>query len=124
MISFNVSLNGNKLCLAGIGKRGVLSTILSWAASEQGEDLFLHVGGLANEEHIDWIDQKHLQVGDEIRVEICDAESVDDPIGKRRTDAAETLDRKKRYVRRIAEELGWRIQTPPDDTDDQHDRAV
>ena len=27
MLSFNVSLNGKKLCLAGVGERGVLSTI-------------------------------------------------------------------------------------------------
>jgi hypothetical protein len=122
MLSFNVSLNGKKLCLAGIGKHGVLSAILTWAASDRGEDLFLHVGGLANEEHIDWIEQKRLlQVGDEIRVEICDAESVDAPIRKRRIDAAETLDGKKRYVRRIAKELGWKIQTDPDDPDGQHD---
>ena len=118
MLSFNVSLNGKKLCLAGIGKRGVLSAIISWVASERGEDLFLQVGGLANEEHIDWIDQKRLQVGDEIRVEICDAESVDDSTGKRRIDAAETLDRKKQYVRRLAKELGWKIQTDPDNPDD------
>jgi hypothetical protein len=123
MLSFNVSLNGKKLCLAGIGKRGVLSAIISWVASERGEDLFLQVGGLANEEHIDWIDQKRLQVGDEIRVEICDAESVDDSTGKRRMNAAETLDRKKEYVRRLAKELGWNIQTDPDNPDDQHDHC-
>lgn len=111
MLSFKVSLNGNKLCVAGVGKRGVLSTIVSWAASDRGEDLFVQVGGLANEEHIDWIDQTRLQVGDEIRVEICNAESVDDPIRKRRTDASETLDGKKQYVRRMAQELGWKIQT-------------
>jgi len=119
MLSFNVSLNGKKLCLAGIGKRGVLSAILSWAASDRGEHLFMHVGGLANEDHIDWIERQRLQVGDEIRVEICDVESVDDPNRKRGIDAAETLDGKKRYVRRIAEELGWTIQTDPDNLDDQ-----
>jgi hypothetical protein len=123
MLSFNFSLNGKRLCLAGIGKRGVLSAIVAWAGSERGEDLFLEVGGLANEEHIDWIDQKCLQVGDEIRVEICDAESVDDSTGKRRIDAAETLDRKKQYVRRLAKELGWKIQTDPDNPDDQHDNC-
>lgn len=119
MLSFKVSLNGKKLCLAGIGKRGVLSAILSWAASDRGEDLFLHVGGLANGEHIDWIDQQHLQVGDELRVEICETESIDDPARKRRIDAAETLDGKKRHVRRMVNELGWKLQTDPDDPVDQ-----
>lgn len=109
MLSFNISLN-KKLCVAGIGKRGVLTATLSWAASDRGKDLFLQVGGLANEEHSDWIYQKPLQ----IRVEICDAESVDDPIRKRRVDEAETLDWKNEYVRRTAKELGWTIRTDPD----------
>jgi hypothetical protein len=81
------------------------------------------LGGLANKEHIDWIEQKRLQVGDEIRVEICDAESVDDSTGKRRIDAAEMLDQKKQHVRRLAMELGWKIQTDPDNPDDQHDNC-
>lgn len=123
MLSFNVSFNGKKLCVAGIGKHGVLSAHVTWAASDRGEDLFLQVGGLANEERSDWIYQKPLQVGDEIRVEICDAESVDDPIRKRRIDAPETLDRKKQYVRQAAKELGWTIQTNPDSPDDQHDNC-
>ena len=115
MLSFNVSLNGKKLCLAGIGKRGVLSAHVTWVASENGgEALFLQVGGLANEEHSDWIYQKPIQVGDELRVEICDAESVDEPIRKLPIHAAETLDQKKEYVRRTAKELGWTIQTDPD----------
>jgi len=118
MLSFKVSLNGKKLCLAGIGKRGVLSAILNWVASDRGEDVFLHVGGLANEEHTDWIDHKCLQVGDEIRVEICDADSVDDPIQKRRRDSPETLDGKKRFVREMAQELGWKIQTDIHNPDD------
>jgi hypothetical protein len=123
MLSFNVSLNGKKLCIAGIGKRGVLSAILAWAATDRGEDLFLQVGGLANEEHSDWIYQKPLQVGDELRVEICDAESVDEPIRKRPIHAAETLDQKKEYVRRTAKELGWTIHTDQDIPDDQHDNC-
>lgn len=110
MLSFNVSLNGKKLCLAGVGERGVLSEIISWVAGDRGTDLFLEVGGLANEEHIDWIKQKRLQVGDEIRVKIIDAGSVDKPVKKRRIHPAETLKAKKRYVRMMAKELGWKIQ--------------
>src|SRR3954470_5263203 len=55
MRAFNVSLNGKKLCLAGVGERGVLVTNISWVAGDRGEDLFMHIGGLANEEHIDWV---------------------------------------------------------------------
>lgn len=87
-------MNGKKLCIAGVGDRGVLSAIISWVAGDRDEDLFLHVGGLVNEEHIDWIDHTRLQIGDEIRVQICDVESGDDPWRKRRRDAPETLDGK------------------------------
>jgi hypothetical protein len=57
MRSFDVSLNRKNLCLAGVGERGVLSAIISWVAGDRGEDLFIQVGGLANEEHIDWVKQ-------------------------------------------------------------------
>jgi hypothetical protein len=58
MRAFNVSLNGEKPCLAGVGERGVLSAIITWVAGDRGEDLLLEVGGLANEEHIDWVNQE------------------------------------------------------------------
>lgn len=113
MRAFKVSLNGKKLCLAGVGDRGVLSSIVNWVAGDAGADLFMEVGGLANEEHVAWINQKHLQVGDEIRVKIVEARSVDKPVEKRRTHPAETLKAKKRYVRMMAKELGWKIQARP-----------
>ena len=110
MRAFNVSLNGKKLCLAGVGERGVLSAIVSWVAGDRGADMFMEVGGLANEEHVGWVNKKCLQVGDEIRVTIVDAGSVDKPVTRRRTRPAETLKAKKRYVRMMAKELGWKIQ--------------
>src|ERR1700676_4402138 len=72
MRSFNVYLNGEKLCTAGIGDNGVLTTIVTWVAGGKGESLFLNVGGLVSstEEHIDWANQKPLRGGDEARIEI------------------------------------------------------
>jgi hypothetical protein len=110
MRAFNVSLNGKKLCLAGVGERGVLSAIVTSVAGDRGADLFMEVGGLANEEHVDWIKQKRLHAGDEIRVKIVDAGSADKPVRKRRIHPSETLNAKKRYVRMMAKELGWKIQ--------------
>ena len=105
MRSFNVTLNGKKLCLAGVGERGVLSANISWVGGDRGEDLHINVGGLANEEHIDWVNQKRLQVGDEIRVKIVESGSADEPARRRRNHPAETLKAKKRYVRMMAKEL-------------------
>lgn len=102
MRAFSISLNHEKLCLAGVGEHGVLSAIVNWVAGDHGSDLFIHVGGLANEEHIDWVKQKSLQVGDEIHVKIVEARSVDKPVGKRRIRPAETLKAKRQYV------AGWR----------------
>src|SRR5215471_19681411 len=110
MRAFNVSLNGKKLCLAGVGERGVLSAIISWVAGGRGEDLFIEVGGLANDEHLDWIQQKRLQVGDEIRLRIVESGS-DEPVSRRRNHRAETQNAKEQYVRMMAKELGWKIET-------------
>jgi hypothetical protein len=111
MHAFKVSLNGKKLCLAGVGERGVLlSAIANWVAGDRRADLFMEVGGLANEEHVAWIKQKQLRVGDEIRVKIVEAGSVDKPVEKHRNHPAETLRAKKRYVRMMAKKLGWKIQ--------------
>jgi len=85
MLAFEVSLNGDKLCLAGIGNHGVLSSIVSWVArpGETG-DLFLSVGGLFSptEQHVDWVRTRYLSAGDEIRVRIVEADCVDKPSEK------------------------------------------
>src|SRR5215469_18710039 len=110
MRSFEVSLNRKKLCLAGVGERGDLSAIINRVVGGGGEDLFMHVGGLANEEYVDWIEHKHLQVGDEICVRIVDSGPADEPVRRPRNHPA-TLKAKKRYVRMMAKELGWKIET-------------
>ena len=111
MRAFSIFLNRKKLCLAGVGDQGVLSAIVNCVAGDHGADLFMHVGGLANEEHVDWVKQKRLQVGDEIRVKVVEARSVDKPVRKRRIHPAETLKAKKRYVRMMAKELGWKLES-------------
>src|SRR5438477_171203 len=66
MRAFEVSLNGKKLCVAGIGEDGVLSTCLNWVTRGGVGDLFLQVGGLISptEESVTWVRQKPLKVGD------------------------------------------------------------
>jgi len=66
MRAFDVSLNGKKLCRAGIGDDGVLTTIVNWVTRKNTGDLFLEVGGLVStvDEHVSWVKQNPLQVGD------------------------------------------------------------
>jgi hypothetical protein len=48
MIAFEIHLNGEKLCRAGIGDSGVLSAIVTWSAATmatgaRNEGLFLNM---------------------------------------------------------------------------------
>jgi hypothetical protein len=115
MRAFEIRLNGEKLCLAGIGDDGVLSAIVNWVTGRQAADLFLHVGGLVSsaDEHVAWIKQKKLSVGDSVEIKIVEASSVDVPVRRRRRDPAKDMRNRKKYVRAMAKQLGWKIQVNP-----------
>ena len=119
MKAFRVSINGKKLCVAGIGDEGVLTTHVDWVAGVRGMkkgegDLHLRIGGLisSTDTHVSW-GVHHLQVGDEIRIKIVEKPAVDEPTHKsERLNPATQLRAKKRHVRMVAKELGWKIVTP------------
>jgi hypothetical protein len=105
MIAFEVFLNGNKVCRAGVGDLGVLTTVLSWVRREGRntetrepgnieEELTLNVGGLisSKNEHVRWSESK-LTVGDEVHVRVVSVESVDPPSDRRTEDTAEDIRR-------------------------------
>ena len=98
--------------MAGVGDDGVLSSIVSSVTGNRGADLFLEVGGLdsATQEHLDWVSQKPLNIGDEIRIKIIEAAAVDNAVSRRKIDSAKDLQSKKAYVRATAKKLGWTIQ--------------
>ena len=114
MRAFKVYLNGKKLCLAGVGDDGVLTAITNWVCGGRytAADLFLEVGGLISptREHVKWIKQNPLRVGDKIRVEIVETNSVDTPIERYRADSARDLENQKAYVRAAAKQLGWTVR--------------
>ncbi len=114
MRAFDISLNGKKLCRAGIGDDGVLTAIVNWVTTRKSSgDLFLEVGGLISpvEEHVSWVNQKPIQVGDTIQVTVVEAKSVDEPTNKPRPSEAVLLKARKRYVRKMAKQFGWKIET-------------
>ena len=112
MSAFEIYLNGEKICTAGVGNDGVLSAIVNCITGRSRADLHLQVGGLINpgKEHVSWIEQKQLTLGDEIRVKVVEADSVDEP--KRRTpeETAKALEDRKEYVRKLATRLGVMIE--------------
>lgn len=88
MICFQVAVNGERLCTAGIGDDGVLNAIISWVGPDDkgceaaaSEAIDLHVGGLANDVHVRWLNGFHLlKVGDVVAVAIIDRTSADAPL--------------------------------------------
>jgi hypothetical protein len=124
MRAFKVYLNRKKLCLAGIGDDGVLTAITNWVSGgpHKTSDLFLEVGGLVSpsREHLNWIKQKPLRVGDEIRVKIVEKDSVDKPIDRQRADSARDLENQKAYVRAAAKQLGWTVRERPGESKSLH----
>jgi hypothetical protein len=119
MMAFEVYLNGKKFRTAGVGELGVLTTCLSWRGSQPyqkggppvPEYLRLDVGGLATSgEHLRWLDRK-LKRGDTVSIKVVEVASADKPRERQRPDPTGDLRRQKQYVRRMAKQFGWKIQT-------------
>ena len=124
MIAFHVHLNGKKVCTAGVPDTGVLSAHVTWVrrtgehtlskrADGVEEELTMDVGGLITptDEYVRWADSRAVQVGDEVRIKIVEADRVDRPPIRKRSDPGRDLRRQKRYVREMAKRFGWKIHT-------------
>ena len=111
MQAFQIHLNGKKLCVAGVGERGVLSGMVTCVAGSPSKSLSLNIGGLISpkNENVSWIREKSLQVGDKVQVKIVDVESVDEPSLRYRIDPARDLRARKNHVLSMAKEFGWKI---------------
>jgi hypothetical protein len=88
MICFEVRVNGEKICVAGVGDSGVLAAHVTWSQGRQSQRRqpqkpHLHVGGLVNNEHVRWTENEHvLEVGDEVTFKVVEAGTADEPIHK------------------------------------------
>jgi len=111
MRALEVELNGERLCLAGIGDDGVLNAMVNCIAKPPRQEVELRVGGLISptREHVDWVN-RDISVGDEIRIRIVDAGLIDEPSKRHRPDPAVQLKAQKNYVRHMAKDLGWEVK--------------
>ena len=129
MVAFDVFLNDERLCVAGVGDFGVLTACITWVAHAPGKleqlkaessveqpqaNLNLDVGGLRNDErssplHVRWTDTA-LRLGDEIRIRVTDAAEINAPAAQYVDEPGTRDEEKKAYVRRLAKELGWEIR--------------
>jgi hypothetical protein len=104
MQAFEIWLNGELLCTAGIGDHGVLSVMTDLCSGDGHVEFELRVGGLnsQSDEYVMWRNQK-LKLGDEVCVKIVESESIDSPPDRRHRDHAKEAAREqrqsKRYVR-------------------------
>ena len=97
MIAFETYLNGEKLCVAGIGEDGTLFQNLICrkrrhptrsAETARARQTDLRVSALVNEEHLTWFDpQLTVEIGDEIIVRIVDVERADEPTRRERSES-------------------------------------
>jgi hypothetical protein len=115
MRAFEVQLNGERLCTAGVGEDGALTAIVDHVRTSGRNELQLTVSGLVHsiDEHVTWRSRR-LRVGDEVTVKVVEAARVDTPRRRVRRDPEEERRVQEEYVREIAGQLGWTIVTGPD----------
>jgi len=117
MLAFEVHLNGKKVCTAGIGEPGVISSIITWVLGDgkgrpsEQEQVGVRVGGLISrtEQHVTWFNRP-LRRGDKISIRIVEVDDADTPKKQPRESLAQRRRQQQAYLRRMAKELGWKIE--------------
>ena len=112
MIAFEVKVNAEKLCVAGVEGLGVLDALIFSAHRPPHPDkqlnrryppheLVLEVGGLRSAQddesiqHLKWL-RRNLQVGDEVVIKIKNLQIVDQPQKLLKDDPEFLMNAKKR----------------------------
>ncbi len=115
MRAFEIKVNGQKRCLAGVGDAGVLTAIVGFAAGKKAKELHLYVGGLTSpsKETVSWIKNDPLHVGDEVEIKLLEVPSVDEPETRESNDPERDLRARQDYVRAMAKDLGWNLEETP-----------
>jgi hypothetical protein len=106
MVTFEIALNGNRICTAGITTPGVLSTILTWATPNREQpELRLHVGGLENHDHVRWTDLG-LAVGDVLEIRVVEQSRRDEPAERQAEDPDLVGKEERRYYEALKAKYG------------------
>lgn len=108
MIGFEIWLNGERICTAGIDQIGSLNAIVTWAKrsdSTSDEELKLYLGGLAcdpegNDIYLKWL-YRNLQINDEIKIKIVKTEQVDKPVIEKRELASFVEEQQRKYYEKL-----------------------
>lgn len=90
MICFEIYINKQKVCRAGVGDDGVLSVIVNFKLSDESQRTYCSVGGITKintktSQQIEWLDRE-LSVGDVLTVKIVESEIYDMPANQQVND--------------------------------------
>jgi hypothetical protein len=110
MRAFEIYVNGKRICVAGL-EQGLLLFSIGCSENRRGRsEVGLGMTGIApGGETVRW-QQRSLQINEQVRIKIVEAKTVDKPevLEKAPRDSRK---HEKAYVRRMAKEFGWKIQT-------------
>ena len=120
MTCFEVSVNGERLCRAGVGEFGVLSAMTSWVRRRdpppsdvedwREEELVLDVGGLhaggrgGDDEHRRW-PGRPLKLGDVVTIQVIENETCDEPESRTTVVKREEAERQRQQYLRLKEKF-------------------
>jgi hypothetical protein len=78
MQAFEIYLNGEKVCVAGVKDDESLTADVCYAPG----GAFLHVGGATGPQgdQSRWVDLKPLKVGDKVTIKIVNTNGIDEPL--------------------------------------------
>jgi hypothetical protein len=111
MRAFEIYINGERLCSAGVSNAGIFTATIEYLGGDE-EHFHLDVSGLLipEQELLIW-QERRLSVGDDVRIRILESDKVDAPTERFPTNAKQDIQAQKRYVRMMARKFGWKIQT-------------
>jgi hypothetical protein len=82
MICYEILVNGERLCLAGIEPGVFAAYVTTWQGGSETErepETHLHVSGVTEKKRFDWTEsgQCKLKVGDELTIRVVEADTPD-----------------------------------------------
>ncbi len=101
MLAFVVLVNGQRVCSVGLSSLNTRGIQLSWIGNTKtNERLFLHVGGMDDDEHVSW-SVPQIKIGDEVTIKIIEDSAPDLPTARK---SVEEMDQWSRDLGRSKEQ--------------------
>ena len=110
MLAFEVSINGERVCIAGVADPGTMTAMLTWVRRDLAkcspgvpldeEELRFEVGGRTASDDLRWLDGT-VTVDDIVEIRVVDVEHVDVPSSIVHDDPVEERARQREWAERV-----------------------